>query len=349
MYPGQASSSEVQKIRAKQIDSLRQFFPTVKEVTKDQVFEVPIQLPNRSTIKLIINLPPDFPRIPPILQLSPTVQHPLVDSNMYISPAAHDNLSRWAVHVSLGKTVYEIVQKFMKQPPVIGPPLPQKYPNLSTSAYPNPSMIPSQSNPPPNQDYPPQPNYSQSNYSQPNFPPQPNIPSQSALPVSRPSVPATFPELDSKGVNELTLLLNDETEFAKFFENLPSVITSKKLREDLKSSNQELAQKILAKEAEVEKLRQEVAGKNDSIKEKRSTFELKLQRQQEVVKKFSTPALIDKLSEKAQEADEASEALAKQFHSGGMDHKEFIKTYMETRKLYHLRSAKRESMAMLAR
>lgn len=165
----------------------------------------------------------------------------------------------------------------------------------------------------------------------------------------------------------MTLLLNDETEFAKFFENLPSVITSKKLRDDLKSSNQELArkpkiqlylflkqwpkktEKILAKEAEVEKLRQEVAGKNDSIKEKRSTFELKLQRQQEVVKKFSTPALIDKLSEKAQEADEASEALAKQFHSGGMDHKEFIKTYMETRKLYHLRSAKRESMAMLAR
>ena len=61
----------------------------------------------------------------------PPVQHRLVDSQMLIIPTAHENLSRWSVHASLGitdqsrnlikqgKTVYEIIQKFMQDPPLI--------------------------------------------------------------------------------------------------------------------------------------------------------------------------------------------------------------------------------------
>lgn len=66
-------------------------------------------------------LPPDFPQTIPSLQVSPTVQHPLVSSSTsFILPTAHENLTRWTPHVSLGKTIYEIVQKFMQQPPTIG-------------------------------------------------------------------------------------------------------------------------------------------------------------------------------------------------------------------------------------
>lgn len=36
----------------KQIDSLRQYFPTVKEVTKDALYEIPTPLPNRKLITL---------------------------------------------------------------------------------------------------------------------------------------------------------------------------------------------------------------------------------------------------------------------------------------------------------
>lgn len=58
---------------------------------------------------------------------------------------------------------------------------------------------------------------------------------------------------------------------------------------------------------------------------------------------------MEKLAEKAQAADEASEELAKQFHNGAIDHKEFMKAYMEKRRLFHLRSAKKESITMIAK
>jgi hypothetical protein len=50
---------------------------------------------------------------------------------MLVIPTAHENLARWSVHASLGisfviqsshktgKTVYEIIQKFMQDPPLI--------------------------------------------------------------------------------------------------------------------------------------------------------------------------------------------------------------------------------------
>jgi hypothetical protein len=38
---------------------------------------------------------------------------------MCVIPAAHENLARWGIHVSLGKMVYEIVQKFIQEPPQI--------------------------------------------------------------------------------------------------------------------------------------------------------------------------------------------------------------------------------------
>jgi len=214
MGPQQA---ELQKLRAKQIDSLRSFFPTVKTVTPD-IYEVPIQLPNRSFIKLIVTLPPDFPQTIPSLQVSPTVQHPLVSSSTsFILPTAHEHLTRWTPHVSLGKTIYEIVQKFMQQPPTIGPSNPAPAPIPSRSPIPPPTsgfQTPSGSFPPPTS----LPSY-------PTFIPPPSYPSGNDL-RTQITPPSSFPELENKSNAELQQLLNDETEFARFFESLPAVTTS---------------------------------------------------------------------------------------------------------------------------
>lgn len=96
---------------------MRQFFPTVKEVSKESVYEVPVTLRTRQTITIRINLVRDFPRVPPTLQILPAVTHKFVDNQMFVTPNAHENLSQWTVHTNLGKTVLEIVQKFMQDPP----------------------------------------------------------------------------------------------------------------------------------------------------------------------------------------------------------------------------------------
>jgi len=67
------------------------------------------------------------------------------------------------------------------------------------------------------------------------------------------------------------------------------------------------------------------------------------------MKQFSTQALIEHLGASATEAETSSDAIANQFLSGDIDQKTFIKDFMEKRKLFHLRAAKKESLIMLAR
>jgi len=325
---------ETQQLRFKQIDSLKHYFSTVKETTKDSLYEISILIPARkATITLRVNLPKDFPRVPPLLQIFPPVQHRLVDQQMYVTAAAHENLARWGVHCSLGKTVYEIVQKFIQEPPNM---LPQYTPSASTSA----STLPV--SPPPANNVSNQPPK-----------PLPHIPqqqhNQQQLQTSLPPIPTSFPELDSKTPAELSLLLTDETEFKKFFESLPTVQTMKKLRDDLRDNNETLAKKNLAKEAEIQKAQMDLSGRLNTIAEKRTSYEQKAQRQQEIIKQFSTTSLIDQLTEAASEAEQQSDGIAKKFLTGDMEHKDFIKDFMEKRKLFHLRSAKKESLMMLVR
>ena len=54
------------------------------------------------------------------MQVNPPVQHRLVAPPQFnIIPQAHDNLARWSINANLGKTVYEVVGKFMQEPPTI--------------------------------------------------------------------------------------------------------------------------------------------------------------------------------------------------------------------------------------
>jgi len=355
MYPGNTRGGqldETQTLRIKQIDSLRQYFSTIKEITRESQYDAILTLPSRKTITLRINLPKDFPKVGPTLQIFPPVQHRFVDQQMFIIPQAHENLGKWTLQASLGKTIFEIVQKLMQDPPQI----------LST---PPPQQMPPQQLPPqqiPQQGYPNQyPVATQSSMGIPNKPPPPyQSPSpsltnsqKSAQPIGThtplPVIPSSFPEIEARTPSELSQMLNDEVEFNKFFDDLNVVQTMKKVRDDLRNANEEFARKSLARESEIESLRREIDTRNRAVSEKRSTFEQKAQRQQEVMKQFSTPTLIDQLSTSAADAETASDAIANKFLAGEMDFKDFIKEFMDKRKLFHLRAAKKESLMMMTR
>jgi len=85
------------------------------------------------------------------------------------------------------------------------------------------------------------------------------------------------------------------------------------------------------------------------MQQQRLAFDAKAQRQQEVLQQFSTPHLIDRLAVAAQEAEMESDAIANKFLSGEKDYKDFIREFMDKRKLFHLRSAKKESLMMISR
>jgi len=164
-----------------------------------------------------------------------------------------------------------------------------------------------------------------------------------------PVIPSSFPELDSKSAAEIANMLNDEVEFSRFLDSLSAVQTMKKVRDDLRNTNEDLAKKNLAREAEIEKTKRDLMSQTAQVNEKRASFEQRVVRQQEVMKQFSTPALIEQLNSAAAEAEATSENIATTFLKGDMDHKDFVKDFMEARKLYHLRAAKKESLQMLTR
>jgi ubiquitin-protein ligase len=219
-----------------QIDSLKQYFPTVKEITRDTIYEITLLTPKRQNLQLRITLAPDFPRTTPILTISPPVLHRFVDNQQHINilPIAHENLQRWNVNSSLGKVVYEIVQKFMQEPP-----------QILNSSLPSMNNYPPSLNNPPSNSLPSTINPTMMNPSTNSFISTQNILSNenNTLHTPLPVIPSSFPEIESKSLTELTQLMNDEFEFQKFFESLSTVQTMKKVRDDLRVSNEELAKK----------------------------------------------------------------------------------------------------------
>jgi len=302
-------------LRMKQIESLKQYFPALKEITKDCLFEIPVVLPSRKTVLMRISLQRDFPYQPPSLQIVPQVSHKFVDPQMNVVPQVHEKLAVWSVHTNLGKTVYEVVQKFVQDPPqILG--------QLSATNLNGYSEMP--------------PAYGNAANTTTN---------SNSTPV--PSIPSSFPDLDNKTGEELNEMLSNEDLYKDFFDNLEGVKNMRQLRDELRDGNEELAKKNIARGQEIDDLRKLLQDKQEEVKQQRQELERKVQRQQQIMQQFSTPVLIQKLSDAANIADTESEQTATDFLNGDIaDHKDFIKKFMDQRKIYHLRAAKRESLSM---
>jgi len=282
------------------------------------------------------------------LQIYPPVQHPAVDSqNMCVLPSAHESLARWSVHNNLGKTVFEVVQRLMREPPTLlpasaTPSMPAASPSPAVPlANTQPRNISGSSVPPPA--YPGLTNPSSSSSSASSSSPSNNA--QTALP----SVPSSFTELNNKTTGELSALMSDEGELLRFFDSLSSVQTIKTLKEDVKKSYDDTLRNISVKEAQAEKLKRDMQQRQLLTTEKRKELDKYLAKQNEVMKQFSTSSLIEKLGEAASTAEAQSEQCAVRFLNGNMELKDFVREFSLLRETYHLRAAKKESLTMLQR
>eukprot|EP00026_Physarum_polycephalum_P010119 Phypoly_transcript_10270.p1 GENE.Phypoly_transcript_10270~~Phypoly_transcript_10270.p1 ORF type:complete len:372 (+),score=72.82 Phypoly_transcript_10270:49-1164(+) len=310
--------NEAFALRYKQIDSLRQYFPTLKEVAKDSVYEIAITLPSRKTINLRIILGQDFPYQAPGLQITPqVVQHRFVNDQMYVMPQMHEKLATWNLHTNLGKTVYEISQKLIQdQPQVL-----TSQPAPSTSSY---GGYPNTGEPPPPYGvYGPSTTPSRPAQNPPNASPvsSSNISSSSStsstnLQIRTPAIPSSFPELDQKSITELTDLLNNEDVFQALFDSLEIVKTMQKLRDDLRDGNEEIAKKNVECTTEVDSLHTLLNSKKDSLQQLRVAVEQKTMRQQAIMQQLSPTILVERLADAAAVADSESEEIASSFLDG---------------------------------
>ncbi|KAH3756827.1 vacuolar protein sorting-associated protein 37A [Pelomyxa schiedti] len=226
-------------------------------------------------------------------------------------------------------------------------PNPPPYP----SSYPYPNNAPPSTAPPP-YPQPPTQNYgttapnmtAKPTYPAPAVAARPPPPSTPLPPTPKPipTVESLHINWNSKSVEELSDLLQDETKFEQFFRQIPFVQEEDKTIKSTRESNEKIADHSKSLAAEIDGLSQQFAANQAKLAEAQKALELALQSQATIQQQFAPAVLGNKLAEAAKKTDRESEDLAAQFSSGSLTTADMIKQYRELRTLYHMRSVKRE-------
>jgi len=111
---------------------------------------------------------------------------------------------------------------------------------------------------------------------------------------------------------------------------------------DNRNQIEQMANQNLINEKEFNDLKREVLALQKGVNEKKANYEQKMKRQQNVMARFTTASMVEELKKAASEAEEESDEISNRFLNGEMQTQEFVKQFLEKRKLHHLRAAKRE-------
>jgi uncharacterized membrane protein YgcG len=106
--------------RKKQIQSLLSTTSiSAREIQRDTLYEIILNLPTGTNLYLQISLPPTFPETSPVLHVRPqnVYQHPWIHAASS-QVTGHEKLGAgWTQHTSLGKLVSEVVRELTERPP----------------------------------------------------------------------------------------------------------------------------------------------------------------------------------------------------------------------------------------
>jgi hypothetical protein len=291
----QPDTTSLEHLKDRQVQSLynhvKSASVTVVELKRHVEYRVDFAAgPQR--FRLLIRLPPEFPRAKPIVKLDEPVTHQWVDQQMIIvgSPL----LNEFKMHSVLGKVISEIVTEFQNNPPR---PASTPYP---TYQHPGPQQYLGSYPPPqrPYPGYPPQSRFPQPQPARPaplthasvqppsshpgEFSSMPRRPApvpplekrQANLPVyNTPPIPEDFPELKHLPLDELEELHSKPERILGFIENLAVM---KKLQDDRAELNGEIEQQArinLEKKPEIEEKVQKLTDQHEILTSVKRAFE----------------------------------------------------------------------------
>lgn len=158
--------------------------------------------------------------------------------------------------------------------------------------------------------------------------------------VTAPGVPDSFPELDALDVDTINTLLQDSVAFNDFVVEMENVKTLRDLREGVIRENAKIAGSTCAHQEELESLHAEVSSLQADLRELKREYDLKADSQlSKDLERFSIANVKDALRDRAADLDDASEELSSQLESDEMPVNQFVKKYLQERKLYHRRTA----------
>jgi hypothetical protein len=247
----------------------------------------------------------------------------------------HERLRRWAPHDQLGEVLSQVFQEISNNPPRIinyvmqpirngpsppsnqgpSPPLNQPTTHIpqQTSLYPSPAL---------------------------SSVPQP----QPIAHVSLPPIPDVFPEVDeiAKNPAQLKQLVELEWEFKKWFDHLAYVKSTRKIYEDLREKNTEMAKAHIERNKALEAKSTEFENLKEEMKQLRVRIQEKSLKQKQINDRYQPLQVLQILNQKIDELETETENMVIDFSSKSVDWDNFCKDYMSKRSLYHLRKEKKQ-------
>lgn len=177
------------------------------------------------------------------------------------------------------------------------------------------------------------------------FAKQTNTPTRSKPPpdVPLPDIPQTFPAVDSMERDELDSKIEQEVSFQAYVQALPLYEELQTIRNSKSEEVKKLAEENLSKESQVLELHQSVAAKQKELHEKITAFEALEKQQNDMCQPPDKKITLKKLNRAKKEAFEKSEEYAEEWiEDGAASVDNFVKEFVELRKVHHLRGAKME-------
>ena len=338
-----------------QIASLKTVFPTLVEKVPQSVYSFFYLLsnnPRQFFINFVVTLPTDFPKTAPIFTIFPIIKHSYVDSNTgIVSPRISKLFYNWSLQTNLAQTAIEVLNGLRS--PFLRPGVtPVVCSQNGTTAG---TVV----NAPQNQFSVPMPTLVPANMQM--QPAQPQQPQQQSLPQpqkQKEQAPAPLPKSRIEPLlKELeafeTINIADEFDLEQNENELKELLESKNssIVSNIKKTSQYKKMKEIDERAkaildelinENDALLDDVRAKKEEVAKKQAQKEELLKKVNELqakkdaaCSKYSKENLIIMLTEKADEADEASNAIEKDFKKGKIELEEFIEKYKEARYEYH--------------
>ncbi|XP_065063610.1 vacuolar protein sorting-associated protein 37A-like [Rhopilema esculentum] len=315
----------LQQQRIKQVESLRNFNQNVVEEEWDKKYSIEFSSGGQ-IFKLFVTLPPQFPNEKPIVHLSPASQHPWLDEGMFLKNCS--SLKTFYIHSNLGKVIRQIVEDLRTNPPRV----------LAQSSYRKTSF----------------PNYEPVTSSTPTAilistetVEEDNKSSTSKKPSDCKSLEELFHALQALSIEELESLGKDYDKLLSFVVNLDEIKELQVRRKDLLESNRQLAEQNLSLKPKMEELISSLKSKSEKVRSLESELQSKIMQQNELFQVFELNQVVTNLRIAISQADESSEEIAENFLTKKVPVNQFLESFLEQRKLSHLRKAKEERIRYL--
>jgi seryl-tRNA synthetase len=145
--------------------------------------------------------------------------------------------------------------------------------------------------------------------------------------IQLPSVPDSFPEVESSNMAELQDLLDSDDILEATFRGLEMVRSVEELRQSINHGNVAIAKKNLEQKTSIEEMTEEIVSLQTILKREKANYDALLEKQNTIMQRFSPQKLGLRLGHAAKKVDESSEEVASRFLRSEIPLAEFLSTF----------------------